>query len=276
MNTQQLRHYFKHDLEWGWGHQQKTVFEFLCDAAEHARGGVILDAGAGHQRYGPFFDDAIYVAQEHPIAGRQNKDIVEYDILSDAKRIPLQEGCVDLVLSTSSLEHMEFPERFFTESFRVLRPGGALYVNVPFAYLEHEVPYDFQRPTRYGLRRYYASAGFERVEVRPTSSSLYTAQYFLRRAIKEDGKRRGRNPAATLVRKAVQLAAASVCKVCMGLYDRGPFDDTRFPIGWVAKGYKEGATDTKPAYASTASFIAANAWCGTDTCLQDGRIVPRE
>ena len=110
----------------------------MRDAAEHAKGGVVLDAGAGHQRYRPFFDDAIYVAQEHPIAGRQHKKIAEYDILSDVKRIPLQEGCVDLVLSTSSLEHMEFPERFFTESFRVLRPGGALYVNVPFAYLEHE------------------------------------------------------------------------------------------------------------------------------------------
>jgi SAM-dependent methyltransferase len=275
VNTAQLRKYFKRDLAWGWGHQQAIVFEFLREAAEHAKGGVVLDAGAGHQRYRPFFEDSIYVAQEHPVAGRQNKNIAEYDILSDVKRIPLQEGCLDLVLSTSSLEHMEFPERFFTESLRVLRPGGALYVNVPFAYLEHEVPYDFQRPTRYGLRRYYESAGFENVEVRPTSSSLYTAQYFLMRAIKEDGKRRGRNPVATLVRKTLQLAAASVCKICMGLYDRGPFDDTRFPIGWVAKGYKPGTTGARPTYASKPDFIARKAWCATDTCLQDGRIVPK-
>jgi hypothetical protein len=73
MNTQQLRDYFMHDLKWRWGYQQQIVFTFLCEAAEEAKGGVVLDAGAGYQRYKPFFSESIYIAQEHPIAGKQNK-----------------------------------------------------------------------------------------------------------------------------------------------------------------------------------------------------------
>lgn len=108
-----------------------------------------------------FFSDSIYIAQEHPIAGVINKGIVEYDILCDVKSIPLIDNSVDLILSTSSLEHIEFPDEFFSEANRVLKPGGALYINVPFIYSEHEIPYDFQRQTRYGLERHYKKANFE-------------------------------------------------------------------------------------------------------------------
>ncbi|MEL7240510.1 MAG: hypothetical protein AAGK78_16760, partial [Planctomycetota bacterium] len=77
-----LRRYFEEDLGWGRGQQQDIVFDLLCAAAEAARGGVLLDAGAGHQRYRPFFTDATYIAQEHPVAGAANKGIARYDILA--------------------------------------------------------------------------------------------------------------------------------------------------------------------------------------------------
>lgn len=275
MNLEQLREYFIHDLKWGWGHQSKIVFSFLCEAAKEAKGGVIVDAGAGGQRYKPFFDESIYIAQEHPIAGQQNKNIQVYDILSDVKTIPIKDGSVDLVLSTSSLEHMEFPDLFFAESIRILKPGGALYINVPFAYEEHEIPYDFQRPTRYGLIRYYSHAGFERISVSPISSSIDSVQYLFTAAVRESLMRLGRAFWAKAVRAVLLYSLRFLCKVAMLLFDRGPNDDTTLPIGWVAKGYKVGAKVVGPLYQSKQDFMNVNAMCDETMVLRGGRILPK-
>jgi len=256
MNADELKRYFVHDLGWGWGKQAQIVYSFLCDAAREAEGGVVLDAGAGHQRYKPFFWKSVYVAQEHPIAGKANKGITQYDILSDVRRIPLLDGSVDLVLSTSSLEHMEFPEEFFHEVIRVLCPGGALYVNVPFVYPEHEPPFDFQRNTRYGLQRYYEQAGFESVEISPTTSSIETVCAFFEHAISEDSRRINQALWARLIEKTVRLWVRSMLIAVVKVYDRGPFPDTTFPIGWIAKGYKKGMKNPSLKYESSADFIA--------------------
>lgn len=278
MEKESLRNYFINDLGWGWDYQAKIIFQFLCEAASEAKGGVILDAGAGHQRYKPFFDSSIYVAQEHPVAGSQNKGIKEYDILSDVKEIPLQDCSIDIVLSTSSLEHMEFPESFFSESFRVLKPGGSLFVNVPFAYHEHEAPFDFQRPTRYGLRRYYSHAGFEKIRVLPSSSSLYAAQYLFNCAIAEEAARlpgRSSLPVKAAI-KAMSATSRSVTSVFMRLLDKGPADDTSLPIGWVSKGCKPGAKSACQPWSSRQACIASTAKLGDKYVLTDGRIVPRQ
>lgn len=276
MDTKELRNYFMHELKWGWGHQQKIVFDFLCEAAEAAKGGVVLDAGAGHQRYKPFFDDSIYIAQEHPFAGQQNKNIEEYDILSDIKNIPLRDNSVDVVLSTSSLEHIEFPDLFFSESFRVLKPGGSLYINVPFAYPEHEIPYDFQRPTRYGLLRHYSHAGFEETSVFPTSSSIYSAQFLFLSAVREESQRIRQTFLIRIFRKIVIGVTKVVCKIAMLLFDKGPMKDTTLPIGWISKGYKKGTKNVGPVYDSKKYFINHNAQCDSTVVLQDGRILPTE
>lgn len=276
MNAESLKEYFIGDLGWGWGHQQQIVFSFLCDAAREAQGGVVLDAGAGHQRYKPFFSDSLYIAQEHPVAGKENKKLTEYDILADVRRIPLRNDSIDLVLSTSSLEHMEYPEQFFAESFRVLKPGGALYINVPFIYSEHEIPFDFQRPTRYGLRRYYEHSGFGEITVKPTSSSTYTAQVFFLEALKEDGKRLNQALWARTIAGIARLMAKCTCWTVMRVFDRGPYDNTTFPVGWVAKGYKRGMKDTACTYGSTKQFIEDNADCDATTYTKDGRILSRD
>ena len=66
---------------------------------------------------------------------------------------------------------MQCPDLFIKESYRVLKPSGALYIHAPFVYNEHMVPYDFQRYTRYGLQNIYKNAGFENISVFPTKSS---------------------------------------------------------------------------------------------------------
>ncbi len=268
-----LRQYFSNTLHWGNGYQAQLVFAFLKEAgAEAGSGGVVLDAGAGYQRYKPFFDESIYLAQEHPVAGELNKGIHDYDILSDVARIPLKDGCVDLVLSTSSLEHIQRPDQFFAEANRVLAPGGALYVNVPFVHPEHETPFDFQRPTRYGLRGYYERAGFERVSVEPSSSSTEAAQFLLY-AISEDSQRPGRSVVTRAWMKFLRVSAKRMCGLLIRTFDRGPNERTTFPVGWIAKGYKQGERRVGPRNQSKEEFLLSSATLDSKTTMKEGRIL---
>ena len=53
---------------------------------------------------------------------------VPFEMLEgDWEELPIADESVDLVVATSVLEHVEDPEQAVAESFRVLRPGGALY-----------------------------------------------------------------------------------------------------------------------------------------------------
>jgi ubiquinone/menaquinone biosynthesis C-methylase UbiE len=48
--------------------------------------------------------------------------------IGDAARMPYPDGSFDLIVSTISLHHWQEPERVAAEAFRVLRPGGRLWV----------------------------------------------------------------------------------------------------------------------------------------------------
>jgi SAM-dependent methyltransferase len=251
-----LERYFREDLRWGWDHQARAVFQFLCRAADAAAGDVILDAGAGHQRYKPFFSRSLYIAQEHPDSGATAKQIDEYDILADVKIIPLVDESVGAVLSTVSLEHMRYPEPFFQEAFRVLKPGCSLFVQAPFVYEEHETPYDFQRPTSFGLRRWYEDFGFQGIEVVPTSSSIYTAQWLLETGLQEELERGFASRRERMIAASTMRIAKWTMPRVVRLFDRGPFAGCRFPIGWTAIGRKPGERLSVSLPASSTDFLA--------------------
>jgi SAM-dependent methyltransferase len=268
MEAGDLKRYWTDELRWGWQPQSRLTFDFLREAAEFVGTGSVLDAGAGHQRYRPFFARGLYLSQEHP-AGVEFKQMqgVTYDFLSPIdERIPLRDDSLDAIISTSVLEHVRHPERFLAEALRVLKPGGRLFVHVPFAYPEHEVPYDFQRPTRYGLQAWLADAGFARVDVRPDSSSTATVLSFLRSAFGQDtlgertpefkasplralGKWARTRPLAMLGKLALlslSLPAILWLELMGRLLDRGPHAASGFPIGWLCVAVKGGEHLPRP------------------------------
>lgn len=241
-----LPRYFGKKLGWGKSPQSKRVYDLLIKAAEHCSDGVVLDAAAGHQRYRPFFFRSLYLSMEHP-AGIEMKrmDQIPCDLIGEVDRfIPLQDECVDAILSTAALEHLRYPAKFFEESFRILKPGGALFINVPFVYNEHEVPYDFNRPTRYGMQRWYEDCGFVDISVRPSSSSIFTATGFMIYATNECGETYANIPwrlgLRYLVLKVFGLMTRIVCRSICYCLDHEPYDSEQFPVGWVAVGRKPG------------------------------------
>lgn len=81
--------------------------------------------------------------------------------------LPFKTGYFDLVLSHSVIEHVDSPQDYLSECFRVLRPGGVLFLSTPpyyssagshLARLRIPVPYHLLLPRRwaFGLNFYLA------------------------------------------------------------------------------------------------------------------------
>lgn len=73
-------------------------------------------------------------------------------LVGDAHRLPFRDNSIDSLIYQAVLEHVHDPRRVIDEATRVLKPGGYLYLEVPFLQGFHADPYDFQRYTLEGLR----------------------------------------------------------------------------------------------------------------------------
>ena len=78
-------------------------------------------------------------------------------LVADAMRLPLADASVDSVVLQAVLEHVPEPDAVIREAARVLKPGGYIYVEMPFLQGFHADPHDYQRYTVEGLRRRLAS-----------------------------------------------------------------------------------------------------------------------
>lgn len=242
--TTALWEYFSKDLRWGTGLVARLTFDFMISARDFSRGRPILDAGAGHQRFRPFFDECVYLSQEHP-AGIEFKNMqdLDYDLVSPLdERIPLRDGSIACVINTSVLEHVRRPEAFLAEAHRVLQPGGRIYIQVPFAYCEHEQPYDFQRPTRYGLEAWLRDAGFPKVSVLPSSSAIYGASWYLTHALTKELGDRGITEERETLLGIVKRTLEAARTLTNDYIDVA----TVMPVGWTAVAEKEGQLGERP------------------------------
>jgi SAM-dependent methyltransferase len=121
--------------------------------AEMPADGVGLNVGAGGTRLDPRVRNLDIVAGPH------------IDIVSPAEAMPLPDRTVDLVVTQETLEHVADPFRAMQEIRRVLKPGGRLYLQLPFTIGYHPGPTDFWRFTREGIVRLVDAAGLRCTEV---------------------------------------------------------------------------------------------------------------
>ncbi|NKE68735.1 class I SAM-dependent methyltransferase [Ramlibacter sp. RBP-2] len=149
--------------------------------------GVLYDLGAGEAPYREFFtrhsDKYVTVdwsGSQHPI---------QADIVADLNEpLPVASGVADTVVSLSVLEHLREPGRMLAEAHRILRPGGAIVLQVPWQWWVHEAPHDFYRYTPYALEHLLRTAGFVDVTVHPQAGFFTTmtlkANYFSCRLVR--------------------------------------------------------------------------------------------
>ncbi|MEZ5358846.1 MAG: HAD-IIIC family phosphatase [Candidatus Zixiibacteriota bacterium] len=76
-------------------------------------------------------------------------DIADYgnNIVADAGdlRSVFADKSIDYIICTELLEHVEHYWSVINEITRILRPGGRLFISVPYAYPKHEYPLDLWR-----------------------------------------------------------------------------------------------------------------------------------
>lgn len=171
--------------------ERRTILAFVAGVAEELPPGTsLLDAGAGRAPYRELFAHCRYVTADW--ASSTHGEALASDILASLDDLPVADASFDAVLSTQVLEHVADPPAVLGELFRVLVPGGTVWMTAPLVGELHEEPYDFFRYTTHGLRTLLESAGFEAIEVDPLNGYFTTMAQLLRNGGLATGVRRDR------------------------------------------------------------------------------------
>ena len=113
---------------------------------KYASNGKTLDIGCGSALYGNFFPNRTTL----DIEARPG---VQVDIVGDAHDLSnIADASYENILCTEVLEHLHTPAKAIAEFHRVLKPGGLMILTTRFIFPLHDVPGDYFRYTKYGLR----------------------------------------------------------------------------------------------------------------------------
>jgi SAM-dependent methyltransferase len=132
---------------------------------------ALLNIGAGGSDYGR----NVLSLDIAPAAG--------IHVVGLAEALPFRDGVFDGVVFQAVLEHVRNASAALNEIARVLRPGGSVFVEVPFIQGYHAAPADYRRFTVNGLRAELSDHGFTvdeaGVAVGPASAMAWIAAEYL-------------------------------------------------------------------------------------------------
>ena len=132
---------------------------------------LTLDLGCGTSApYKKYFPNRV---------GFDNEAGPNIDVVGDAHGLPFEDEKFDIILCTEVLEHLHSPEIAVSEMKRVLRPGGKLILTTRFIFPLHDVPNDYYRYTKYGLK--YLFRDWETLEFEEETNTLETIAVLLQR-----------------------------------------------------------------------------------------------
>jgi len=138
----------------------------ICDPGERSRHlrvrelmakGLILNLGSKSASWGSHVTNVDLVL---PAGHSESNPSVH--LLADIEHLPFADGSVDGVICTYVLEHVGDARACIDEIARVVKPGGAVYITVPFIFPTHPDPLDRWRWTLDGLR--YSLRAFQELE----------------------------------------------------------------------------------------------------------------
>ncbi len=149
--------------------------------------GAIYDLGCGSAPYREFFTQ--YADSYIGIDWAESYHDLKADIVADLNQpIPVESESADAVVCLSVLEHVYAPQTLLDEAHRILKPDGALVLEVPWQWWLHERPHDYFRYSPYGLRHLLGKAGFGEVQIEPQGGfctmCVLKANYFSARFIR--------------------------------------------------------------------------------------------
>jgi SAM-dependent methyltransferase len=151
---------------------RKGLLKYIRKEAPHLSG-RLLDFGSGRKPWKSLFRVNEYIGIDIEESGHDHHDS-QVDFYYDGHVIPFENNSFDSIFASDVFEHLFNLDEILDELNRVLKSEGQMLVTVPFAWNEHEVPYDFARYTSFGLRSVLEKHGFEVVRLHKTTTYFET------------------------------------------------------------------------------------------------------
>jgi SAM-dependent methyltransferase len=131
----------------------RSLFRHLNECTSQMQ---ILNLGSGDGLFDKYLQPHLnFVNLDVSLA---KKDV---DVAADAHALPFGDESLDAVYSNAVLEHVQRPWVVVDEIYRVLRPGGKVFINLPFLNVIHDT-HDYFRFTDKGLQILFSS--FEEID----------------------------------------------------------------------------------------------------------------
>jgi hypothetical protein len=140
------------------------VLELIASVGD----GLVLDNGSGLRSL--YYPNVI------------NFDVVAYhstDVVGISENLPFQDATFEAVISVAALEHVRDPFAAAKEIERVLKPGGRVYVAVPFLQPFHGYPNHYYNMTSNGLRNLFEGIVDARVSVPAAGLPIWALSWIL-------------------------------------------------------------------------------------------------
>lgn len=135
--------------------------------------GKLLDFGCGRKPWQSLFQVDEYIGVDIEESGHDHNDSL-IDVFYDGNTLPFEDNTFDSVFSSETFEHLFNLDTILMELNRVLKPGGYMLITIPFAWNEHEKPYDFARYTTFGIAAILKKNGFEVIRQNKTTTYFET------------------------------------------------------------------------------------------------------
>ena len=131
---------------------------------------LTLDLGCSNSPYSQYFSNRV---------GFDISKGKGVDVVGDAHNLPFEDEKFDNILCTEVLEHLHTPQKAIAEMKRVLKKDGKLILTTRFLFPLHDIPHDYYRYTKYGLRNLFKDWNI--VELREEVNTIKTIAVLLQR-----------------------------------------------------------------------------------------------
>ena len=159
-----------------WSRKSKQyIYNLLKESNPDNVNNIVLNVGTGVEKT---FNRAF--SQYNEIIKIGLPHIGKVDAFGDAMDYPIADDSVDLLFSSSVVEHLSDPELAVREINRVLKPNGIVYAEIPFLRAFHMIPIDYQRYTISGIESLFTRNGFTTINTGVSSGAFTALALFLR------------------------------------------------------------------------------------------------
>lgn len=134
---------------------------FLTDHSELIRGEVV-DVGCGKGKYRSLILGWPQVKSYTGVDFYTSQADIEANL---NEKFPIESARFDTAICISVLEHLLEPQQALSETARILKPNGYLFLSVPWIFPYHGEPNDYFRYSGDCLKYLLSKAGFEIVSI---------------------------------------------------------------------------------------------------------------